>query len=119
MICRTLNAAPAAGASAAPEGRRRKRTAARQAAPSSLAEVLSAQAAGLPARSDAPREGRKRSSGRQALTLLVVLVVGGLGLWAFSGLFTLAFHVGELVAVALVAGWFGYRLGHFRGRRSH
>lgn len=50
--------------------------------------------------------------------ILVVIVVGGLLVWAFAGLLSVAFHIVEYVAVALVAGWVGYKLGHARGRRG-
>lgn len=62
------------------------------------------------------RQGGAR--GRGLLALIGLIAVGGLCLWAFTGIFSLAFHVGEFVAVALVAGWAGYRVGHFRGRRG-
>jgi hypothetical protein len=50
--------------------------------------------------------------------VLGVIVVGGVLLWAFAGVVSLAFHIGEFVVVAGVAGWLGYKLGHIRGRRA-
>jgi hypothetical protein len=122
MICRTLGAAPAP----APEGRGRRRTA--TTAPAPLAAHTGAAlpvsgaleaAAGQLARRDGPRGERGDGGHRSLLGVLAVIVVGGLCLWAFTGLFSLAFHVGEFVAVAIAAGWVGYKLGHFRGRRAH
>lgn len=46
------------------------------------------------------------------------VVVGGLALWLFAGIFSHVFHLFEYAAVALVAGWVGYKLGRFRGRHS-
>ena len=114
MICRTLGAAPASAKGRAKAGAGR---ATRTADP--LAMAMGPTAAPLATRSETPGSGAKRSPGHQALLILALVVVGGLALWIFSGLFTLAFHIGELVAVALVAGWLGYRMGHFRGRRAH
>jgi hypothetical protein len=51
--------------------------------------------------------------------ILVAIVVGGLLIWAFAGVLSVAFRIAEYVAVALVAGWVGYKLGHARGRRGH
>jgi hypothetical protein len=51
--------------------------------------------------------------------ILVAIVVGGLLVWAFAGVVSVAFHIAEYVALALVAGWVGYKLGHARGRRGH
>lgn len=63
---------------------------------------------------DRPRRGRFSLLGALAL-----VVVAGLLVWAFAGLFVLAFHIFEFAALALVAGWLGYKLGHARGRRQH
>jgi hypothetical protein len=50
--------------------------------------------------------------------VLGIIVVGGVLLWAFAGVVSLAFHIGEYVAVGAIAGWLGYKLGHARGRRG-
>jgi len=52
------------------------------------------------------------------LTIVGAVVVGGLLVWAFAGIFDLAFHIFEYVAIALVAGWVGYKLGHAAGRHE-
>jgi hypothetical protein len=39
-------------------------------------------------------------------------------IWVFAGVFLFALHIAEYVALALVAGWVGYRIGHARGRRA-
>jgi hypothetical protein len=60
-----------------------------------------------------------RRSGKTTLLAGVgVIVVGGLLILAFGGIFELAFHIFEFAALALVAGWAGYKLGHYRGRRE-
>lgn len=62
--------------------------------------------------------GRDRS-GRTGLTLvgaiLALLAIGAVVWVIFSVVFTLL-HVLELVVVAVIAGWLGYRIGHYRGR---
>jgi hypothetical protein len=53
------------------------------------------------------------------LTLLVAAVaVIGLVTWVLAGVVFALFHVIELLIVAGVAGWVGYRLGHYRGRHQ-
>ena len=64
------------------------------------------------------RPGR-RSAKATVVTGLAVIVVGGLLIWAFAGLFELAFHIFEFAALALVAGWVGYKIGHAVGRHDH
>ena len=44
--------------------------------------------------------------------IMVAIVVGGLLVWAFAGVLSVAFHIAEYAALALVAGWVGYKLGH-------
>jgi hypothetical protein len=46
-----------------------------------------------------------------------VVVVGAVLLWVFSGVISLAVHIGEFVVVGAIAGWVGYKIGHLRGRR--
>jgi hypothetical protein len=46
-----------------------------------------------------------------------VVVVAGLAVWLFAGIFDLAFHLFEYAAIAVIAGWIGYKVGHMRGRR--
>jgi hypothetical protein len=45
------------------------------------------------------------------------VLVGAVAVWVFSGVFLFALHIAEYVALALVAGWVGYRLGRARGAR--
>jgi hypothetical protein len=75
----------------------------------------------LPARGAEPSgTGGPRRGGMGSLWAIVVaIVIGGLLVWAFAGLLSVAFHIVEYVAIALVAGWAGYKLGHARGRRGH
>jgi len=69
-----------------------------------------------PAAEEAPRDRRGTST---FWAVVLVLVVGGLLLWAFAGVVSIAFRIGEYVLLALAAGWVGYKLGHARGRRGH
>jgi hypothetical protein len=46
---------------------------------------------------------------------LVVLVAAA---WILAGILVGLLHAVELVLVAAAAGWAGYRIGHYRGRRQ-
>ena len=74
--------------------------------------------AALPATKTRALARPRRSGTASILTGLGIIVVGGLLVWAFAGLFVLAFHIFEYAALAVVAGWAGYKLGHARGRRE-
>jgi hypothetical protein len=52
------------------------------------------------------------------LLILAVLVVVGVAAWVVSGAVFALLHALELVLVAGVAGWAGYRIGQYRGRRQ-
>ena len=117
LICQTLGVrqgsqAPATGKVARKvEGDRR----------SSLVLTEDDIAHALPARQlqPDPPARRQRSSGKASvLAGLVLIVVGGLLVWVFGGLFRLAFHIFEYAALAIVSGWVGYRIGQFRGRHG-
>jgi hypothetical protein len=47
------------------------------------------------------------------------LIAIGFAAWVVAGVVFALLHVLELVAVAGVAGWAGYRFGRYRGRREH
>lgn len=125
MICRTLGVGGAAAAPAGQtdRGRKGKRSAMMAEPAPGAPPGLVAAVTGGAGRELAPASQRSRGDaprrGRSLLALLGIIAIGGLCLWAFTGLFSFAFHIGELVAVALLAGWAGYKLGHYRGRRGH
>jgi hypothetical protein len=48
---------------------------------------------------------------------VAAVVVIGLAVWVVAGFVLAMLHVLELVVVAAVAGWAGYRLGRYRGSR--
>jgi hypothetical protein len=50
--------------------------------------------------------------------VVAAIVVGAAAVWVFAGIFLFALHIAEYVALALVAGWAGYRIGRARGRRG-
>jgi hypothetical protein len=50
--------------------------------------------------------------------VLAAVVVIGLAVWVVAGFVLALLHVAELVLVAAVAGWAGYRLGRYRGSRQ-
>jgi hypothetical protein len=59
-----------------------------------------------------------RRGGRRTFWAVAgAFVVGAVLVWAFGGLFTMAVHIAEYVALAAVAGWAGYKLGYAQGGR--
>ncbi|HEY3809806.1 MAG TPA: hypothetical protein VGL49_00120 [Acidimicrobiales bacterium] len=66
----------------------------------------------------APEGRRPRSvGGHMALIVVGVLAIGAVA-WVVAGAVFAILHVIELLVVAGIAGWAGYRLGHFRGRHQ-
>jgi hypothetical protein len=61
---------------------------------------------------------RSRLLGAQFVLLLAAIAVIGLVTWVVAGAIFALLHVIEILVVAGVAGWAGYRLGHYRGRKS-
>ena len=58
----------------------------------------------------------RRFVGLHLAGVVVAVIVIGLVAWAVAGIVFALLHVLELAAVALAAGWVGYRVGHYRGR---
>ncbi len=116
LICRTL------GVSSSPAAATKTKT--RDAGSAEISAMLSTRPAALPEarqrQADLPEQ--RPSNGRRGMSplwpVLGIIVVGGVLLWAFAGVLSLAFHIAEFVAVGAIAGWLGYKLGHARGRRS-
>ena len=54
-----------------------------------------------------------------AAGVVAAIALIGVAAWVVAGVVFALLHVLELVAVGAVAGWVGYRLGHFRGSRDH
>lgn len=71
-------------------------------------------ASGLPVE----RPGTHRSVGLHVAGVVAVLAVIGVVAWIVAGVVFALLHILELVAVAGVAAWAGYRIGHFRGSRQ-
>ena len=57
-----------------------------------------------------------RSVGTHIVLLVAALLAISVVVWIVAGAVIALLHVIELVAVALVAAWAGYRLGFYRGR---
>jgi len=79
---------------------------------------------GTPVKPDAvyPSATRRRlpgSTGTHIALVVVGLLAIGLVAWIVAGVVFALLHVVELILVAAVAGWAGYRLGHYRGRHQH
>jgi hypothetical protein len=114
LICRTLgDGAPAGAAEGGRPGRRAAKVATK--APADINLALSQRSGRLPVGAPAPA-APVRSGHGHFFTVLAALVVGGVVVWAFAGVVSLAFHIAEYVALAAAAGWAGYRLGYARGR---
>jgi hypothetical protein len=113
LICQTLGSSPAQATAT-------KTKVAKPAEPvAALSNGRSSPALATRDADNAP--ATRRSGGGMGMfwAILVAVVVGGLVIWAFAGLLSVAFRIAEFVALALVAGWVGYKLGHARGRRGH
>ncbi len=115
LICRTLGTAPGTG----------KPTKTKVAAAPELGTLLAPTRAGpmVATRDQSPEPvaqpgGKSRRAGKRRLFWPVVaaIVVGAVALWIFADVFRFALHIAEYVALALVAGWAGYRIGRARGR---
>jgi hypothetical protein len=65
---------------------------------------------------DTPRPGRSLSS--YAVLGAVGLIAVVAAAWVLAGIVVGLLHALELVIVAAVAGWVGYRIGLYRGRRQ-
>lgn len=116
LICQALGTGPG------PSGSTKTKVASPVQAPSlMLDEDLDRALPATRSRSQKPERspgGRSRPSGMKALFAIVgVVVVAGLAVWLFAGIFDLAFHLFEYAAIAVIAGWIGYKVGHMRGRR--
>jgi Flp pilus assembly protein TadB len=74
----------------------------------------------LVASRDKSPEPVRRQAGKRRLFWPVVgaIAIVAVAIWVFAGVFLFALHIAEYVALALVAGWVGYRVGHARGRRA-
>jgi hypothetical protein len=116
LICRTLGVSPSPSVGT--------KTKTRDAAPAEISGLLATRPAALPGtraqQADLSDGSNSKSRGGMSpiWPVLGIIVVGGVLLWAFAGVVSLAFHIAEYVAVGAIAGWLGYKIGHARGRRS-
>lgn len=114
LICRTLSAGPAAGPVGAWPEPRSLRGPSR---PSASTPTRARRPA--PARDEASASPRRHGVVLAGAVAAVVAVVAlAAGAWVVVGLAYAALHIIELVVVAVVAGWTGYRIGRYRGRRE-
>jgi hypothetical protein len=116
LICRTLGVSPSPSVAT--------KTKTRDAGPAEISGLLATRTAPLPGTRAQQADlsdgsNNKRRGGMSPVwPVLGIIVVGGVLLWAFAGVVSLAFHIAEYVAVGAIAGWLGYKIGHARGRRS-
>jgi hypothetical protein len=111
LICRTLGTGPEKG----------KATRTKVAAPPEIGALLAPPRPGpMIASHDKSPGPVRRPAGKRRLFWPVVgaIAVVAVAIWVFAGVFLFALHIAEYVALALVAGWVGYRIGHARGRRA-
>lgn len=115
------------GGSASSGGGRRSRAASRPVAPSvspgpsGYPPVVGGRPGhpgGYPPGGGGPVGHQPRSLPHVAALVVVGLVVAGVAAWALLGVAFAILHLLELIVVAGAAGWVGYRVGHFRGRRG-
>ncbi len=66
----------------------------------------------------APASQRHGRTATHVATAVIAVAVVGLAIWFVVGVVLSVLHIVELAVVALGAGWAGYRMGHFQGRRS-
>jgi hypothetical protein len=66
--------------------------------------------------SDRPKRGRSLTS--YAVLGVLGLIVVVVAAWIVAGILVGLLHAVELLLVAAVAAWVGYRIGHYRGRRT-
>jgi Flp pilus assembly protein TadB len=71
-----------------------------------------------PVRAGRPERRRRGGLPANLATLAIVAVVGFVVLGWVAAAFFAVLRILELVAVAVVAGWVGYRLGVHQGRRN-
>jgi hypothetical protein len=111
LICRALGTGPEKG----------KTTKTKVAAQPEIGALLAPPRPGpMVASRDKSPEPVRRPAGKRRLFWPVVgaIAVVAVAIWVFAGVFLFALHIAEYVALALVAGWVGYRIGHARGRRT-
>jgi len=67
------------------------------------------------------REPRRRLGRPLATAVLVIvaLIAVVAAVWVVVGVVFAVLRLIEVVAVAVAAGWIGYRVGHWRGRHGH
>ncbi len=63
------------------------------------------------------RRPRGSFAGRAIVAFLIIAVVALVAVWAIGVAYAVLRAI-ELLAVALVAGWIGYRVGLYRGRHA-
>jgi hypothetical protein len=124
LICKTLGSSPAQSTATKTKPAKTKPVKSNGAVPAEMLQTSVALPNGratLSTRGPEPSSTGGRGGGGMGTlwAILVAIVVGGLLVWALAGVLSVAFHIVEYVAIALVAGWLGYKLGHARGRRGH
>jgi hypothetical protein len=113
LICLTLGSQPQAQVETG------DRPAARFAPPPGL-PTTPGQPPARQGASSAAAEGpgrQPRSSGTSVAVIVAGLLAVGVVAWIVVGVVFSLLHVFELLLVAALAGWVGYRVGYFRGRR--
>jgi len=116
LICQTLRMQPEPEAEVRTRGRRRTGKESPDVAVGSPTGQSAVQPdAVYPAALHIRRPG---SVGTHFALLAAAIAVIGLVTWIVAGVVFAVLHLIEILLVAGVAGWAGYRLGHYRGRRK-
>ncbi len=74
--------------------------------------------AGAGGRVPAPAGGGRGGLVTHVAAVVAVIAAIAVVVWLVSGVVSALLHVAEFIVVAAVAGWVGYRIGRFRGRRT-
>ncbi|MGC8626887.1 MAG: hypothetical protein ACP5VR_04890 [Acidimicrobiales bacterium] len=119
LICQTLGNGPVAPSTRAKlkERQAEKASSLKGVGTSGPATLAPRPTRDLPTTGLSAERATMRHGWRAAWALIAALVIAGTVIWAFAGLFTLAFHVAEYVVLVALASWAGYKVGYASGRR--
>jgi Flp pilus assembly protein TadB len=117
LICKTLDGSPKTATKQAAQGGEGKRG--RRAA--RAAQSVERAAPPIAVRPDAVLPAKQDTGsgvGLRVMGILFLIILAAVAVWFVFGLVIHILHIVELIAVAVGAGWLGWKLGVHHGRRS-